>query len=145
MADLFVSYSRADADTVRRLCEALAAEKRDVWVDWRDIPPTAEWREQIRSAIDASSAVLFVLSPAWTGSKECRQELDHALARGKRLIPIVLHKPDIAAMPPALVELNWIFLQADALDTGVRVVVQALDTDLAWSRAHAELLRRATA
>jgi WD40 repeat protein len=145
VADLFVSYSRADADAVRRLCEALVAHKREVWVDWRDIPPTAQWREEIRAAIDAASAVVFVLSPAWVASAECRRELDHAAAQGKRLIPVVLQKPDMAAVPSALAELNWIFLHADDLEACVRQLLRAVDTDLDWSRAHAELLRRATA
>jgi hypothetical protein len=35
VADLFVSYSRSDADAVCRLCEALVARQRKVWVDWR--------------------------------------------------------------------------------------------------------------
>jgi WD40 repeat protein len=145
VADLFVSYSRADADAVRRLCEALVALQRDVWVDWRDIPPTAQWRDEIRAAIDAASAVVFVISPASVASAECRHELDHAVARGKRLVPVVLQKPDMAEVPAKLAELNWIFLLADDLDASVGQLIQAVDTDLAWSRAHAELLRRATA
>ena len=145
MADLFVSYSRSDADAVRRLCEALVARQRDVWVDWRDIPPTAQWRDEIRAAIDAASAVVFVISPASITSAECRLELDHAVAQGKRLVPIVLQKPDMAAVPAKLAELNWIFLHANDLAASVGQLLQAVDTDLAWSRAHAELLRRATA
>ena len=102
MADLFVSYARTDADAVRRLCDALIAQRREVWVDSRDIPPTAQWREEIRAAIDAASAVVFVISPASIGSEECRGELEHAVAQGKRLIPLVLQKPDMAAVPAVL-------------------------------------------
>lgn len=47
MAELFISYSRHDAAFVRRLCDALAARQREVWVDWNDIPPTAAWRNEI--------------------------------------------------------------------------------------------------
>jgi len=145
VADLFVSYSRTDADAVRRLCDALVAQQREVWVDWRDIPPTAQWRNEILAAIDAASAVVCVISPAWLDSKECQHELEHAAAQGKRLIPVVLQTPDMTAVPAKLSELNWIFLHANALDAGVAQLIQAADTDLAWSRAHAELLRRATA
>ena len=131
MADFFVSYSRTDADAVRRLCEALVAQQREVWVDWRDIPPTAQWRDEIRAAIDAASSVVFVISPAWIESQECRHELEHAAAQGKRLIPVVLQNPDMAAVPAKLSELNWIFLHANALDTAVAQLIQAADTDLA--------------
>lgn len=145
MADLFVSYSRADEAAVRRLCDALVAREREVWVDWRDIPPSAKWVTEIFAAIDDASAVVFVVSPASVASEECRRELDHAVAQGKRLIPVVLEKPDMAAVPPKLAELNWIFLHGNSFDSAVAQILRAVDTDLAWARAHAELLRRATA
>jgi hypothetical protein len=53
MADVFISYSRKDTDFVRRLHEALGERNRDTWVDWEDIPPTAEWLEEIYSAIES--------------------------------------------------------------------------------------------
>ena len=43
MAQVFISYSRKDKDIVRRLGDALAAQKREAWVHWKDIPLTAEW------------------------------------------------------------------------------------------------------
>jgi hypothetical protein len=61
--DVFISYSRADADFVRGLQQALEARNRRAWVDWQDIPPTAEWMQEIRDAIDGSDAIVFVLSP----------------------------------------------------------------------------------
>jgi hypothetical protein len=44
MAEVFISYSRKDKDFVRRLGDTLVASKRDPWVDWKDIPLTAEWQ-----------------------------------------------------------------------------------------------------
>jgi DNA-binding LacI/PurR family transcriptional regulator len=38
MPDVFISYSRKDKDFAHKLHDALAAQKRDVWVDWEDIP-----------------------------------------------------------------------------------------------------------
>lgn len=44
MADIFLSYSHRDKLFVRRLVDALAAQKRNTW---EDIPPTAEWRAEV--------------------------------------------------------------------------------------------------
>ncbi len=44
MADVFLSYSRRDRAFVEYLRAALEAAKRSVWVDLRDIPPSAAWR-----------------------------------------------------------------------------------------------------
>jgi hypothetical protein len=40
--DIFVSCAREDQGFVRRLTEALAERGKRSWVDWADIPPTAE-------------------------------------------------------------------------------------------------------
>ena len=43
MAQVFISYSRKGKDFVQKLGNALAAQTREAWVDWKDIPLTAEW------------------------------------------------------------------------------------------------------
>ena len=40
---VFISYARADGGFVRALYEALEAREIRAWVDWQDIPPSAEW------------------------------------------------------------------------------------------------------
>ena len=47
MSQLFISYSRKDINFVRKLFGALQAEKREAWVDWKSIPPSAEWMEEV--------------------------------------------------------------------------------------------------
>ena len=51
MADVFISYSRKDKEFVRSLHEALARHNRDTWVDWEDIPLTADWLKEIPKII----------------------------------------------------------------------------------------------
>ena len=43
MPDVFISYSRKDKAFVEKLVTALEAKKRDVWVDFEDIPFASEW------------------------------------------------------------------------------------------------------
>ncbi len=42
-SDVFISYSRRDRGAVERLTASLEARGRSAWVDFADIPPTAEW------------------------------------------------------------------------------------------------------
>ena len=52
MADVFISYSRKDIEFAQRIHQELEARDREPWVDWQDIPPTAEiLQRQIISAI----------------------------------------------------------------------------------------------
>jgi hypothetical protein len=89
MHHLFISYSRRDRTFVERLSKALEDRRKETWVDWQDIPPTATFKEEIRAAIDASDSFLFVISPDSCYSPVCKQELAHAAKSQKRLIPIV--------------------------------------------------------
>jgi len=92
--DAFVSYSRADEAFVRRLEAALRERGKDVWVDWHDIPATADWRAKIYAGIDASRAFVAVLSPDLVASAICREELEHATRSNKRLVPILRREVD---------------------------------------------------
>jgi len=146
MSNVFISYAREDRALVQRLNESLEAHQRETWVDWEGIAPTAEWMGEIYAAIDGADAAAFVISPYWVSSRICRQELEHAVQRGKRLIPIVHREVPESMVPPALARLNWIFLRdQDDFEAGLAQLLKALDTDLDWVRAHTRLTLRATA
>ena len=70
--DLFVSYSRHDVAFVHELAEALRERGKDAWVDWEDIPPTADWRSKVDAGIESSKAFVFVISPDAITSDVCR-------------------------------------------------------------------------
>jgi hypothetical protein len=44
---VFMSYSRKDKDFVRQLNDAFVGQKREAWVDWKDISLTVEWQQEI--------------------------------------------------------------------------------------------------
>jgi WD40 repeat protein len=144
MTTVFISYSRKDGDFVRRLNEALEARDREAWVDWEGIPPTAEWMREIVGAIDAASAFVFVMTPDSLSSAVCVEELQHAVAQNKRLVPLLRRDVEPSSVPSALARVNWILCRdADDFTAGVQTLVTAIDTDLEWVRAHTRLLVRA--
>jgi hypothetical protein len=142
---VFISYAREDADFVRRLHAALVTAGRGVWVDWEDIPPSADWRSEIGAGIDAAETFVFVVSPDSLISGECTRELDYAVEHGKKIVPVVYRDPAGAATPPELASRNWIFCREEGdFDDAVGALSRALDTDLDWVRAHTRLLVRAS-
>src|SRR5919199_290489 len=144
MADLFVSYSRKDKEFVRRLVDGLGEIEKDVWVDWEDIAPTADWQAEIDAGIDASDSFAFVITPDSLTSRVCERELRHALGHGKRIVPLLHRDPDGADVPADIAARNWIFFREDDdFDTSFATLVRALDTDLEWVHAHTRLLVRA--
>jgi WD40 repeat protein len=144
VADIFVSYSRTDQAFVRDLHAAMLERGREAWVDWEDIPPTAQWMETIFTAIDESDAFVFVISPRALLSRVCAVELAHAVEGGKRLIPLLRHAVEDDQLPESLASLQWIDAR-DGLSPDVVLdgLLRALDTDLEWVRTHTRLLTQA--
>jgi WD40 repeat protein len=144
MTDVFISYSHHDKEFVLRLHEALQQRGRNAWVDWEGIPPSAEWMQEINSAIEAADTFVFVISPDSVGSQICNAEVAHATRNNKRLVPIVRHDPSTAVVPKSLSDRNWIFARdTDDFDAAIKSLMSAIDTDLDWVRAHTRLLTRA--
>ena len=144
MAAVFISYSRKDKEFVRKLGDALAAHKREAWVDWKDIPLTAEWQRQILTNIEAADNFVFVISPDSIASNNCKNEIDHAAANNKRIVPIFYRYVADEAIPQSLGKFQRIdFGDADNFDEKFSALVDALDTDLSWTQAHTRLLTRA--
>jgi WD40 repeat protein len=140
--DAFVSYSRRDQPFVIGLKEALERQGRNVWIDADDIPPGASWRRELGTGIEAADAFVFVISPDSVASPVCAEELDRALALGKRLVP-VRYRP-AADVPGALSSIQYIDAQQDGdHERMVEQVDEAITTDHDWVRAHTEWLARA--
>jgi WD40 repeat protein len=143
--DVFVSYSRSDQQFVeQRLSRALADHGKEAWVDLETIPPASDWRDRIGDGIQASKALLFVLSPQSIESETCREELDQAVALHKLIVPVLRREVAATAVPPELRRRNWIRLSdSDDFDAGLALVLEALEDDLDWRDLHARLAVRA--
>lgn len=142
---VFLSYSRKDAAPARRLVEALEAQSVGVWVDWEDIPPSAEWWREVCAAIESVDAFVYVMSPDSIGSQVCADELAHAMRHNKRLVAVVCRDVEsMARIADAVRRINWIFLRpTDEFAAGVAKVVAAVATDLDWVHEHTRLVKRA--
>ncbi len=144
MADVFISYSREDKEFVTKLHKTLMENKRDTWVDWQGIPPTAVWMEEVYSAIEAADTFVFVISPNSVVSETCKKEIGHAAKHNKRLVPILRRDVNDNPVQEELAKRQWLFFRdQDNFETGLNALRKALDTDLEWVRAHTRLLVRA--
>ncbi|MGH8213720.1 MAG: toll/interleukin-1 receptor domain-containing protein, partial [Rhodanobacteraceae bacterium] len=86
MADVFVSYARADKARVAPLVAAIEAKGWSVWWD-PEITPGQEFDDQIDAEIDAACAVLVVWTPTSVASRWVRGEAREAAERGV-LVPV---------------------------------------------------------
>ncbi len=144
MTDAFLSYSRIDAEFAQRLVTALVAEKQTVWFDTHDIPPAAEWLPEVGIGIDNANNFLVLLTPNWVASRACAQELQHAVAANKRILPLCHIKQESSKVDHAVTKQNYIFCrETDDFALAVKAIVAAMHTDYDWVHAHTRLQVRA--
>lgn len=142
--EAFLSYAREDSGfVVNRLRANLAARGQAAWVDV-DITGGAQWRGRVKRGIEACKALIFVVSPDSVASEACRHELADAVALNKLIIPVIYRDVPEDVMPPALRDVEWVFLrECDDPVAGLDRLVEALETDLEWRDQHTRLAGRA--
>ena len=152
MPTVFLSYRRSDtggeagrlADTFEhRLGSSLAF--RDVV----DIPPGVEFDSMLDKELTAAKIVLVLVGPNWLAELQQRLEqtdIDYlrvevatALARGKRVIPVLLKGaalPSVAALPEDLSSLakhQAMTLRDESWDQDVDRLINAIGRPYRWN------------
>jgi len=143
LADVFVSYSRSDSELVDRLVERLREHGKDVWVDVEGIRDAEVFPAALSRAVEGSDGFVFVISPDSVASPFCEQEVDHAVELNKRIVPLAYRSVPDEQIPEGIRVRNWIPVGDGDFDAGIDRLVQALDTDLEWDRAHTHWLLKA--
>ncbi len=144
MPQLFISYSRKDKEFVQKLHEALTREKRDVWVDWEDIPPTAKWLNEIYKGIESADNFIFVIGPDSLASQTCGMEIAHGEKHNKRVIPLLYRDPGQEKIRDVISSHNWISFNEEAkFEESLKDLLKAIDTDLEYVNLHTSLLLKA--
>ena len=147
---VFISYSRIDHEFANQLLAALETCGFECVIDREDISGGEDWKGRLGALIAESDTVVFVLSPASAASAICGWEVERSAELGKRVLPIVCRALGDAAPPPRLQNLNYVFFYADSdapgsgFGQGLKLLVQALNTDFDWLREHTRYLERAT-
>ncbi|NOX81414.1 MAG: TIR domain-containing protein [Alphaproteobacteria bacterium] len=107
MADIFISYARADRDRIEKLATALEVEDYSVWWD-RHIAGGEEFSDEIEKQLAAAKAVIVVWSAEAIKSRWVKDEAVAAADAGK-LIPVTI---DGIAAPMGFRQFHLIDLSA---------------------------------
>jgi len=148
MTDAFVSYSRKDKAFTRKLVSGLQQSGKSIWIDWENIPLTADWMKEIEAGIEAADNFIFIITPDSVKSEVCLREIQYADKHNKRFVPI-LHKEledteQNRNLHPSISSHNWIFFRdEDPFEEAERSLISILETDLDYVKAHTRLLTRA--
>ena len=126
MSHIFVSYSREDAEFMRRLGEDLTAAGFVVWVDEGRLEVgTPSWELAIERAIEKADAVVVVLSPDTRESLWVTRELNHAEKHHRRIFPMLVRGDATTSVPLRLASHQYIDARRDYA-AAVRTLVASL-------------------
>ena len=105
--DIFLSYSRKDARTMRRLFADLKAAGFTMWTDEDLTPGTPSWIQAIENAIQSSGCMVVILTPESKKSPWVERELAHASAYGIPIFPLLARGDERTSVPLILSSHQW--------------------------------------
>src|SRR5262245_44079092 len=145
---IYISYSRDDLDFADQLFAALEAYGFAPDMDRQSSLSAEDWQTRLGSLIGEVDTVVFVLPPSSALSKVCAWELAEADRLAKRVIPVICRPLDGSIPPSRLRDLGSILfypqpgVPGSGFGSGLGRLVQILNADIDWLRAHTWLARR---
>lgn len=86
---LFISYARADRPFAKSLTAKLDSAGIQTWIDYRDIPPGANWDQAVEDALRDCNAMLLILTPRSVQSNNVHDEWHYFLDLDKPIYPVL--------------------------------------------------------
>jgi hypothetical protein len=96
---IFWSYARRDdtapakkVSKLRRAFETILSQVMgqdcEIYIDRLSLKWGVEWRKEIERLVKASEGFVAIVTPSYFNSRMCMFELEMALAKGKKILPI---------------------------------------------------------
>ncbi|XZN97515.1 MAG: TIR domain-containing protein [Microcoleus sp.] len=172
--DAFISYGRADSLGFGKiLYDRLREQGLNIWFDQNDIPLGVDFQNQIDDGIDKADNFLFIIAPHSINSPYCGKEIELAIRRNKRIIPL-LHVEQIDRdiwqqrkpqgtdeeweaykakglhssfnnMHQAIGKINWVYFREgiDDFDKSLAGLIELLNRHAEYVKQHTQFLAKA--
>jgi WD40 repeat protein len=101
-AKIYISYSHRDKRLFDGLLKHLQAAERSATIELfhdRVLEPGADWSNELLKGLEQASIVLFLVSQSSLTSSFIERELNQAISRDKRIIPVLLEPCDWFGSP----------------------------------------------
>ncbi|NEP01705.1 MAG: TIR domain-containing protein [Symploca sp. SIO2E9] len=143
--DVFISYSRADSDFVRKLNNGLQIQNKTTWFDQESIASGEDFQREIYKGIESCKNFLFIISPDSINSPYCADEVEYAKKLNKRIVTVLYRKIDLKKLHPILASVQWIDFNKHDSDffTNFGELTRTLDADPEYISNHTRLLLKA--
>jgi CHASE2 domain-containing sensor protein len=147
MAQVFLSYADEDREWMETIRTSLWNEGITVWSNKNDIRIGEDFVLALRRGIEQSDNLVYLFSPNSLQSSYCQIELEYAYQLNKRIVPLLLSSVDMAHIPVALKDLQYIDLSnlanRDDYHNGEIQLLNTLQQNAHYHRQHKLLLFKA--
>jgi len=141
--DVFLSYSRQDADFARKINEQLQLSGKTTWFDQENIASVNDVQIEINKGIEESDNFVIIISPNSVRSPECEDEVNHAQRFNKRIVALMCARTDTKDIPNVLKKAQWIDFTERDFNSGFTDIQQLLDYDREYIQTHTKLSQQA--
>ena len=129
--DLFLSYSRRDANEMHVVLDVLRGAGLAVWTDAGIEPGTQDWEEAISEALDQAPAMVVLLSPNAKASRWVRREIVYAQGMGEPIYPVLICGDEAHAVPLVVAGVQWVDGRTDLARAVKEELVPTLEKAMA--------------
>ena len=140
---IFISYARVDGeDSAHRLYGILTEQGIDVWLDRHNIAEGEDWDDAIDRGLESATAIVLVMTPGFTLSRQVKSEWNRAINRELPILPLLAIDCEV---PRVLETYQYLDARHD-FDGAARRVPERLqamlEDHLAMLNQHLEAFRR---
>ncbi len=145
--DAFISYGRADSKAFATNLHKRLTEQGLKVFDQNDFPLGIEFQNQIDDWIEHSHNFLFIITPHSVKSPYCLKEIELAIKRNKRIIPLLHVEPSDCwdKIHPTIGKINWFYFREnqDNFETYFAGLVSIIRKHADYVEQHTQFLLKA--
>jgi hypothetical protein len=127
---VFISYAHQDHDFAKSIVKALQTIGAHPLIDRHELKVGDNIRAVLNDMLDKSDFILFVVSPNSAKSDWGKNEIEQAMKKGKRILPVVL---DRSSIPSQLSDLYYADF-TKGFDEGFRQLLRTLRPKTSWKK-----------
>ncbi|MGK7880471.1 MAG: TIR domain-containing protein [Crocosphaera sp.] len=147
MTDVFLAYADKDEKFKEKIRKSLMRESLTIWTNTTDIKTGITFQEAINQGVEEADNFVYLISPDSLESAYCQQELAHAFANNKRIIPLLIQEIELDSIPSQVRELQFIdftaYQQEEKYQESITQLLKELKQDYHYYEKHKTLLVKA--
>jgi hypothetical protein len=105
---IFISYAHENKNIVNLIVNKLKL-KFSIWIDYEEISLGVDLNQKITDGIGNSDLVICFITKSYCNSKACKRECTLADNLNKKILPVILERPEISSIDFIISTLNKLY------------------------------------